>query len=242
MLTLHGTDLQPFFHGNGRAEPFTRVLKTMDALTTVSHGHAARLAELSGRSWEIEVIPNFIPFEDVRPPLKKPPLSRPHLIHISNFRPMKNIPGAIEAFEQVRRVTDARLTFVGDGECMAEARAEVERRNLAKSVRFTGLVEDIPAVLEPAHVMLVSSRYESFGLAILEAMARGVPVVAPDVGGIPEVIRHGETGFVFPPGDFQAAADFVLRMLRDPRAYESHALQCRNPSPKIRQKASAPNV
>jgi N-acetyl-alpha-D-glucosaminyl L-malate synthase BshA len=220
VLTLHGTDIEPFLYENEFAQRYTQAIEGIDSLTTVSHAHARRISKESGLKKDIEVIPNFIPLRDFSPTLEKPPLEQPQIIHISNFRQIKNISDVIQTFELIlRHIPNAELCLVGDGESMEEAERYARKAGLIKTIRFPGLLKDIPKALVPAHLMLAASQYESFGLVFLEAMACGVPVIAPDIGGIPEVIRHGQTGYLFPPGDYRSAAAFAVNILENKEEY-----------------------
>ncbi|MBU2552115.1 MAG: glycosyltransferase [Proteobacteria bacterium] len=223
MVTLHGSDLGILSSGDGPRRRFIAALKSCAALTTVSQSHALLLDKLSGTGWDIEIIPDFVSLSDFHPKGAKPPLSRPRLVHVSNFRPIKNVLGGVEIFERIRRKSDAVFNLVGDGEDMGKVRDFTLEKGLGASVRFSGLVDDVSSALHHSHLLLVCSEYESFCLAALEAMACGVPVLAPDVGDLPELIRHKECGLIFPPGDYRTAADLALELLGDP---EQHGRMC----------------
>ncbi|MRR07907.1 MAG: glycosyltransferase, partial [Deltaproteobacteria bacterium] len=144
---------------------------------------------------------------------------RPVVMHISNFRPIKDPCGVVHIFSRLRMTLNAELWFVGDGEEMEKVKALVGEEGLTGDVRFFGLLPDISRVVSRADLLIMSSTYESFCLTALEAMACGVPVLAPRVGGIPEVVRDGKTGFLYPPGDYPAAAEFAVSLLSKPGLY-----------------------
>jgi glycosyltransferase involved in cell wall biosynthesis len=112
-------------------------------------------------------------------------------------------------------VPDARLVIVGDGDRRRALEADTVARGLEASVEFAGAVPDVWPRLARADVFAIASRSEAFGIGIAEAMAAGLPVVAPDVGGVPEIVRPGVTGELFPPGDHVALARHLVRLLRD---------------------------
>jgi N-acetyl-alpha-D-glucosaminyl L-malate synthase BshA len=136
-------------------------------------------------------------------------------MHISNFRPLKRTDDVVRIFARVRESLDVRLVLVGDGPEYGRTRELVETLGLADFVRFVGVVDDVVPLLAAADVLLLPSETESFGLVALEAMASGVPVVASDVGGLPEVVEHGVTGFLAPVGDVDAMAGYCLQLLAD---------------------------
>ena len=136
-------------------------------------------------------------------------------MHISNFRPLKRVDDVVRIFARVRQSVDARLVLVGDGPEYGRTRDLVEKLGLADMVRWVGVVDDVAPILKAADVLLLPSETESFGLVALEAMASGVPVVASDVGGLPEVVEHGVSGFLAPVGDIDAMAGDCLAILAD---------------------------
>ncbi len=139
------------------------------------------------------------------------------LVHISNFRPVKRVLDVVRIFAGVRKVLPATLIMAGDGPDRDAAEAEVDRLKLTRDVRFLGRVEDVAEVLRGADLFLLPTKSESFGLAALEAMACGVPVIATRAGGIPEVVVDGETGVLAEPGAVDAMVDAALSILKDPK-------------------------
>ncbi len=221
ITTLHGTDITLV----GQAQSFFTVTKfsieRSDAVTAVSH----YLKEETYRSFgcegcAIEVIPNFVNLQEYRPldPRPRPafvPAGSKFLIHVSNFRPVKRVPEVVRIFAAVRRAMPAVLVLVGDGPQRLEAEAEVDRLGLRKEVFFLGKLESVVDLLQGADLFLLPSASESFGLAALEAMACGVPVVASRVGGVPEVVVDGESGILIPPDRVDEMAEAAVELLGD---------------------------
>jgi len=238
VTTLHGTDttlvgIHPSYL------PMTRfsILRS-DAVTTPSE--FLRDATWSGfslpRSVPIDVIPNFVDTERYAPGRERAALRalfpdleehEPVLVHVSNFRPVKRITDVVGVFAEVHRQRPCRLVLVGDGPERVPAERMLRELGLASRVAFPGRRDDFVALLAASDVFLLPSEQESFGLAALEALSCGVPVVASNIGGIPEVVRHGETGLLAPLGDVRAMADHVLSLVRDAGRWRSFSQRAR---------------
>ncbi len=220
VTTLHGTDIT-LVGATPSFKPITEwSINESDAVTAVSDFLAAETARQLSLTRPIAVVPNFI--DPDRHDARIPPCipckdsdRQMTLMHISNFRPLKRLGDVVRIFEKVSRRLDARLMLVGDGPEYGRTRELVEELGLADRVRFIGIVDEVAPLLAAADLLLLPSETESFGLAALEAMASGVPVVASRVGGLPEVVEHGVTGYLAPVGDVEAMADFSLRILSD---------------------------
>ncbi len=222
VTTLHGTDITIV----GRDPSFQPVvnysINQSDGVTAVSDYLRRETYERFDIRKEIEVIPNFIDTKRFKRLDKEHfkralcPQGEKLLIHVSNFRPVKNAAQVVEVFHQLRQENqEVKLLLVGDG----PDRTNVERlsRDLGvyEDVRLLGKQEPIEEILSIADVFLMPSGSETFGLAALEAMACGVPVVATDIGGLPELIRHGETGFLCPLNDVSCFIDRVRNLVQD---------------------------
>ena len=217
VTTLHGTDIT-LVGSDASFLPLTQFsITASDAVTAPSAWLAAATFQTLGipASVQIDVIPNFVDAARFSP---GPPAARPVpvLVHVSNFRPVKRVDDVLALFAALRAERPVRLRLVGDGPDRARLQAEVTARGLAADVEFLGEQIDLPAAMRGADLFLLPSETESFGLAALEAMACGLPVIASAVGGLPEVIADGETGFLRPMGDVAAMTAAARRLLDDP--------------------------
>jgi len=221
VTTLHGTDITLVGQDPSYYTLTKFSIEQSDAVTAVS----AYLREETYRAFgcgdcEVRVIPNFISAADYHPPTDDsfrrrlaPKGGGRVLVHVSNFRPVKRIGDVVKIFAGVRKQLPATLVLVGDGPDRDATEQQVDGLGLRKDVRFLGKVESVGDVLRGADLFLLPSATESFGLAALEAMACGVPVIASAAGGIPEVVEDGKTGFLAPPGDVATMIDRSLRVL-----------------------------
>src|SRR5687767_2056380 len=221
ITTLHGTDIT--LVGADRSYlPITRYgIVQSDGVTAISHYLKEETKETFHFD-DIEVIPNFVcQSEYARHPVKElrsslAPEGEPLLVHVSNFRPVKRPVDCVEILARVlEKGIKTRLVMVGDG----SERTNVEHRARCLGVFdkcvFVGKQPKIVDYLSASDVLLLPSEQESFGLAALEAMACEVPVVASRVGGVPEVVTDGETGFLSAVGDVEKMADDAGRLLAD---------------------------
>jgi len=221
VTTLHGTDIT-LVGSDASFLPLTRFsIVASDAVTTPSRWLARATHEVLSvpETIAIDVIPNFVDVDRFTPAADADRAGRgrdvPVVVHVSNFRPLKRLDDVVEIFAQVRAGRPARLRLIGDGPERPRVEAAIAARGLSGAVELLGERADLPALLRSADVFLLPSAVESFGLAALEALACGVPVVASAVGGLPEVIDDGEVGFLRPVGDIAAMAEAVGRLLDD---------------------------
>ncbi|HJZ79651.1 MAG TPA: N-acetyl-alpha-D-glucosaminyl L-malate synthase BshA, partial [Pyrinomonadaceae bacterium] len=221
ITTLHGTDIT--LVGADRSYlPITRYgIVQSDGVTAISHYLKQATKEIFQFD-EIEVIPNFVcqtdyqrhPAGELRAALA--PGGEALLVHVSNFRPVKRPVDCVEILARVlQQGVKTRLVMVGDGSERPNAEHRARCLGIADSCVFVGKQPKIVDYLSAADVLLLPSEQESFGLAALEAMACEVPVVASRVGGIPEVIDDGETGYLSQVGDVEKMAKDAARLLTD---------------------------
>jgi N-acetyl-alpha-D-glucosaminyl L-malate synthase BshA len=218
LTTLHGTDVTRI----GADPKFTALVRFAvlagDGITAPSRwlaDEALRQLDLPRES-RIEVIPNFVDTGRFCPADAKAPAARRVVTHVSNFRLLKRVEDVVRIFARVRGEMPAKLHLAGDGPERSHVEALVSLLGLADDVTFFGERVDVAKVLQGSDVFLLPSETESFGLGALEAMACGVPVVASNVGGLPEVVRDGETGFLAAVGDIGDMAKHVRDLLADP--------------------------
>jgi N-acetyl-alpha-D-glucosaminyl L-malate synthase BshA len=217
VTTLHGTDIT-LVGSDASFLPLTRFsIAASDAVTAPSAWLARATHETLGvpASVAIDVVPNFVDTDRFAPG-GAPHSGPPTIVHVSNFRPVKRVDDVVAVFARVRAARPARLLLVGDGPERPRIEAAIAARGLADDVQLLGERIELPVVLRESDAFLLPSETESFGLAALEALACGVPVVASAVGGLPEVIPEGDVGFLRPVGDVAAMADAVTRLLDDP--------------------------
>jgi N-acetyl-alpha-D-glucosaminyl L-malate synthase BshA len=223
VTTLHGTDITLV----GRDPSYFTLTKfsieRSDRVTAVSEFLRKETYRTFGcDGCEVLVIPNFVNPEEYYPTpdpatrCKLAPADHRVLVHVSNFRPVKRLLDVVRIFAGVRKELKAKLILVGDGPDSDAAQREAANLGVKRDVRFFGRVDDVADLLRGADLFLLPSETESFGLAALEAMACGVPVVASDAGGIPEVVVDGQTGFLAPVGDVPMMTQRALEALRDP--------------------------
>jgi len=215
LMTLHGTDVSRFGFDRFLGPELAAAVGGMDALTTVSRSHALLAQGVFDLACPPRVISNFVDLRRFRPRRLRSASGPPRVIHVSNFRAVKQPEALARIFVMVRRHADVRLWLVGDGERMTTARSILESSGVKGNVSYLGLRPDVHRILPFADVLLVTSRTESFCLAALEAAACGIPVVAPRVGGLPEIVLDGTTGMLFEPGDEAGAGAAVLELLGD---------------------------
>lgn len=222
VTTLHGTDITLV----GRDESFEPVvtfsIDESDAVTAVSDWLKQETYAHFHVKKDIRVIPNFIDFGRFKKLNKEhfrkaiAPNGEHILIHTSNFRKVKRIADVIRVFDRIRREVPAKLLLIGDGPERQAAEKLCRELGTCESISFLGKQEAVEELLAVSDLFFMPSESESFGLAALEAMACQVPVISSDTGGLPEINRHGVTGFLAPVGDVDAMAAHTLHLLRDP--------------------------
>src|SRR5216110_3268774 len=220
ITTLHGTDITLVVADRSYLPITKYALEQSDGVTAISNYLKQATIEHFGFD-RIEVIPNFVCPDEYKPKIDcdlraaLSPDGLPVMVHVSNFRAVKRPVDCVEIFARVLQKTKARLVMVGDGSertnCIHRARC----LGVADECIFVGKQPNIVDYLCASDILLLPSEQESFGLAALEAMACELPVIASRVGGLPEVVDDGETGFLSPVGDVDKMADDVVRLLAD---------------------------
>lgn len=221
VTTLHGTDItivgieRAYFH------PTRFGIAASDSVTAVSDWLRDETLRVFEPEAEIEVIPNFVDTARFRPCERGgcrselvPPGARV-LSHVSNFRPVKRVLDVIGILAGVAAHADVHLLLAGDGPDRPEAQMRAQELGVAPRVHFLGEQEGVEYILQSSDVFLLPSEHESFGLAALEAMACGVPVVGTRAGGLPEVVADGVAGRLVEVGDVEGATAAVLSLLAD---------------------------
>lgn len=221
ITTLHGTDITLLGKDSSFEPVISFAINKSDAVTAVSQSLRLDTYKLFGINREIEVIPNFINVEKMHFPNRDEvhkeyaPNGEKILVHISNFRPVKRVLDVIDTFKLVKEKHPSKLIMVGDGPERTKAEFRCRELGLCDDVLFLGNVKNPAEALAVADLFLLPSEAESFGLAALEAMACGVPVISTNTGGLPEVNRHGVTGMMSHVGDVEDMAKNALYIIED---------------------------
>ncbi|MFY7731400.1 MAG: N-acetyl-alpha-D-glucosaminyl L-malate synthase BshA [Flavobacterium sp.] len=227
VTTLHGTDItlvgnHPFYKP---AVSFS--INHSDVVTSVSQSLKDDTYRLFDIDREIYVIPNFIEVNDNKNPelpCKRSALAgegQRIITHISNFREVKRIPDVVRIFNEIQKKIPAKLLMVGDGPEREPAEKLAEELGISSKVVFFGNSNEINEILCLTDLFLLPSQTESFGLAALEAMAAGVPVISSNAGGLPEVNRDGISGFLGNVGDVNYMAEKATYILEDEQRLET---------------------
>jgi L-malate glycosyltransferase len=220
VTTLHGTDITIVGQDPSFEPVVAYSINESDGVTAVSEYLKRETANCCEVCTDIKVIPNFIDTVRFRRQMKDHfkqalcPNGEKVLVHVSNFRPVKRATEVVRVFDRLRKEGHAvKLLLVGDGPDRIPCEHLARELGVIEDVRFLGKQEPVEEILSIADVFLMPSGSETFGLAALEAMACGVPVVATDIGGLPELIVEGETGFMTPLGDLDGMTDRVRALL-----------------------------
>ena len=224
VTTLHGTDITLIGQDPSFAPVVTWSINESDGVTAVSNYLRQETYDHFAVDNGIEVIPNFIDSDRFKRQNKEHfkqalcPNGEKVICHVSNFRPVKNAQQVVEIFHRLRAEDlPVKLLLVGDGPDRVPAERKARELGVYDDVRFLGKQDPVEEILSIADIFLMPSGSETFGLAALEAMACNVPVVASNVGGLPELVVDGETGFLCELDDIDAFTDRCRRLLTDAR-------------------------
>ena len=229
ITTLHGTDITLV----GLEPSFLPVMKfsieKSDGVTAVSNFLREKTKTNYSISKDIRVIPNFIDtakYRRVSHPEVRRSLAADDekvVIHVSNFRTVKRVPDVVRIFSEVLKKVPAKLVLVGDGPDRSNCELIARELGVAHDVKFLGKQLELIDLLSVADLFLMPSQSESFGLSALEAMACEVPVISSSVGGLPELVVHGETGYIAEIGDIDRMARYAIELLTNPQRYRLFA-------------------
>lgn len=230
VTTLHGTDITVLGYDSTLANAIKFGIENSDRVTAVSNDLKQQTEELLQTDFPIDTIYNFID-EETYYKRKHVTLKEDFqiaqrektIIHISNFRKVKRVTDVIHIFHKITDHIQAKLLLVGDGPDRFLVNNLIDELGLTDKVLFLGKQENVAEILSISDLLLLPSQKESFGLVLLEAMACEVPVVATKVGGIPEVVKHQETGFLSEVGDIDEMAQYALQLLTDEKLHDQFA-------------------
>ncbi|HET6797203.1 MAG TPA: N-acetyl-alpha-D-glucosaminyl L-malate synthase BshA, partial [Gemmatimonadales bacterium] len=227
ITTLHGTDITLV----GQESSFYAITKfsieQSDGVTAVS----AYLRDETYRAFgcvscDVRVVPNFVNLQEYRPAepgckAQLAPADHKVVTHVSNFREVKRVKDVVRVFARIQRAMPATLVMIGDGPERVDAENEARELGVFPYVRFLGRLDSVASLLQASDLFILPSQTESFGLAALEAMACGSPVIATRAGGLPEVIDDGINGILEPVGSVEAMGRRGVELLRDPQRHEA---------------------
>lgn len=232
VTTLHGTDITLVGRDPSYQSVIEFAINQSDAVTTVSEDLRKDTLRYFSISRNIDVVPNFIEPDNYTTAgaCKRSDYAQEHeklLIHISNFRPVKRLPDVLAVFNRIQSEIPAKMLFVGDGPDRQLAEDLADTLGIKEQVIFLGTVKNIEQITGICDLFILASETESFGLSALEAMASGVPVISTNTGGIPEVNKHGYSGFLCNVGDTEEMAAYALQLLRNPGLLEQFRKQAK---------------
>jgi N-acetyl-alpha-D-glucosaminyl L-malate synthase BshA len=240
ITTLHGTDITLVGRDKTYAPVVAFSINQSDAITAVSHNLCDETYKTFKIEKNIEVIHNFV---DVARFSRKPidafkkviaPGGERVMLHASNFRKIKRVQDVVKIFYEVQKVIPSKLLFVGDGPERVPAEELSRELDVCNDIRFVGKQEQMEDILAIADLFLLTSEYESFGLAALEAMAAGVPVVSTNAGGLGEINVDGTTGYMSAVGDVASMSRQAISILQEDGVLKKFKEGAAAPCPAIR--------
>jgi len=219
ITTLHGTDITLVGKDSSYEPVITFAINNSNAVTSVSEDLKNETLTHFHVNRHIDVIPNFICHKlygkapNLSLKKKYSPNDEPVILHISNFRPVKRVQDAMHFFANLRKIRPVKMLMVGDGPERHKMEDLSRELKVCDDVSFLGKLKSVVQISALADVFILPSETESFGLAALEAMASGVPIIATNAGGLPEVIEHGVSGFLSNVGDTDDMVTNVLKII-----------------------------
>ena len=234
ITTLHGTDITIVGSDPSYTPVVTFSINKSDGVTAVSDYLRDETCNRFDIEKKIEVIPNFIDLVRFRKSEKSHfkkalcPNGEKVLVHVSNFREVKRVSDTVEIFNKVLQSgIEAHLLLIGDGPDRQKVENKCRELKICGKVRFLGKQEKIEDILSIADLFLIPSGSETFGLAALEAMSCSVPVISSNIGGLPELNIHGETGYLSDLGDIEEMGSFAVSILRDDKLQKKLSINAR---------------
>lgn len=226
MTTLHGTDITVLGYDHSLKNAIKFGIEQSDIVTSVSKSLAEQTQEIIETTKDIVPIYNFVR-ENEFPTVRNTNLKQYYdieedekvIIHVSNFRAVKRIDTVIETFAKIHEEMASKLLLIGDGPELMDMKQLAKDLNVEKHVIFLGKQDWVSEFYQLADLVLLLSEKESFGLTLLEAMKSGVVPIGSKAGGIKEVIKHGETGYIVDVGDSLQASQYALKLLNDSSLY-----------------------
>jgi len=246
VTTLHGTDItlvgnHPFYK-----PAVTFSINNSDCVTSVSQSLKDDTMRLFDIKNTIDVVPNFIDtkrFENQYTDCQRSIMALPHeriITHVSNLRPVKRVQDVIHIFDTVQKEIPSKLLIVGEGPQKEPAELLAESLGIAHKVVFLGNSNEVDKILCFSDLFLLPSEKESFGLAALEAMASGVPIISSNTGGLPEVNIEGQSGFLSPVGNIKEMAANAITILKDDATLDEFKANARKSSKRFDTKTIVP--
>lgn len=246
VTTLHGTDItlvgnHPFYK-----PAVTFSINNSDVVTSVSQSLKEDTLRLFDIKNEIHVVPNFIDLNKYNHEFsdcQRDMMAEEHeriITHVSNFRPLKRIMDILDVFSAIQEEIPSKLVLVGEGPEKEKAEKVCRQRGIIDKVLFLGNSEEVDKILCFSDLFILASEKESFGLAALEAMASGVPVISTNTGGLPEVNKDGVSGFLSNVGDVEDMATNAIALLKDDEVLNRFKKQAREVATKFETKNIVP--
>ncbi|MCM3119313.1 N-acetyl-alpha-D-glucosaminyl L-malate synthase BshA [Staphylococcus saprophyticus] len=238
MTTLHGTDITVLGYDHSLKNAIKFGIEGSDVVTSVSQSLAQQTYDIIETDKEIVPIYNFVREKEFPTKLNTPTSEDEQLkacygiqtdekvlIHVSNFRSVKRIDTIIDTFARVHKAIPSKLILLGDGPELMDIKEKARQLNLEDAVLFLGKQNWVSQFYQISDLVLLLSEKESFGLTLLEAMKSGVVPIGSTAGGIKEVIKHEDTGYIVNVGDDEAASAYAIQLLTNPELY--HEMQTR---------------